>query len=309
MNKKKVIVIVAVAAVVICAAFVAGYQLTVGSNIREQTAAIETCCEEFEQAERSAQVEIYHKLESQYEAYQNSEKPVKKALEKYETKLQEIKSVLSAMYDEKIAENTIENIEESKDKTAISTAKENLGDLLVTIQAENIAAEDYESKINELVKSYHDRLIVIKAAEAEAIAEQAAEAKVAYKQYKGYLGSFDMDNDGIPELIVQDYKGEDDNTFSVYTYKNGSVTKVGDIKRSIVKLCRNVNDNTLVAHELTGGNSEWEPLYDCTYSVSISDGKLVTKTILGNRPVDGVYFHLDYCVPLNQQFELWEDVS
>ncbi len=241
MSKKKVIVIVAVAVVVICVAVVAGYQLTVGNAVREQAAAIETCCKGFEQAERSAQVEMYHKLEAQYEEYQNSEKPVKKALEKYEVKLQEMKGVLSAMYDEKIAENTIENVAENKDKAAISTAKENLGALLVTIQAKNIAVEEYESKINELIKSYDDRLTVIKAAEAQAIAEQAAKAKSAYKQFGSkYYGNwlFDMDNDSIPELVVQDYRAEGDNVFSVYTYKNGEVVKVGDLKRSIVKLCR-----------------------------------------------------------------------
>ena len=158
MNKKKVIAIVAVAIVVICVAVVAGYQLTIGNAVREQTTAIEACCEGFEQAERSAQVEMYHKLEVQYEAYQNSEKPVQKALDNYEAKIQELKQVLSAMYDEKIAENTIENIAESKDKVAISTAKANLGALLVTIQSENVAVEDYMDKINKLISSYNDSL-------------------------------------------------------------------------------------------------------------------------------------------------------
>lgn len=306
MNKKKVIAIVAVAIVVICVAVVAGYQLTIGNAVREQTTAIEACCEGFEQAERSAQVEMYHKLEAQYEAYQNSEKPVQKALDNYEAKIQELKQVLSAMYDEKIAENTIENVGESKDKSAISTAKANLSDLLVTIQAEKVAVEDYESKINELLKSYNDRLTVIEAAEVQARAEQAAKAKEAYKQFGSkYYNSwiFDMDNDSIPELVVQDYVSEGDNVFSVYTYANGKVSKVGDLKPSIVKLCRNANDNTLVAHELTGGETEFDPLYDHTYSIGISNGKLTTKTIADNHPVDDVYFHLSYCIPLNDGYQ------
>lgn len=164
-----------IAVLVIIAAVVGSYYL-VGSADREEITSIEECCAGFENAERSEQVKIFHQLHTQYAEYKNGEEPDPKILDKYEAKLKELKQALTPLYDEKIAENTIENVAESEDEQAIKTAKSNLESLLITIQAEDIAVDEYAGKINELTTSYVNRLAAIEA--AKGISKEEAESLV-----------------------------------------------------------------------------------------------------------------------------------
>lgn len=172
-KKGKIIIGVTIAIIVIITAVVGGYYLTVANALQEDMVAIETCCEGFEQAERSEQVEIYHNLQAQYAEYQNSEEPKQEVLDEYVAKLQEMKKFLTTLYDEEIAKNTIENLDTNEDIDAISVARSNLGNLAVTIEYEDIAIDEYADKIDELVLAYDDRV-----AEIEAIMAEIEAAKV-----------------------------------------------------------------------------------------------------------------------------------
>lgn len=296
MNKKKVIIIVAVAVVVICAAVVAGYQLTVGSAVREQTAAIETCCEGFEQAERSAQVEMYHKLEAQYDTYQNSERPIQKVTDIYEVKLKELKQYLVAFYDKTISDNTIENINKNKDKNAINNAVNGLNALLETVRAEKISEEEYEDKISKLISSYNDSLENIEKEALEKILSEYDKFIKSNFEKVDPLGpvesrtlitrTYDIDKDGVPELITrQDYYkdyGTDDIEYipeyyyTVYTYKDGKIITLGTLSKATSLVCGNSQDKSLIAHEESWKGDSWAIDTSLCF-VSIKNNKLVVN--------------------------------
>lgn len=90
---------------------------------------------------------------------------------------------IKSYYDKTIIDNTLDKIEENKDKQVISTAKQNLEQILAEIKAEVdvVCTKDeivkYEEKINKIIEPYTARITAIEEEEKKAAEEAAKQAE------------------------------------------------------------------------------------------------------------------------------------
>lgn len=138
---------------------------------------------EFYEAEnRNKKLEVIQSLNSNKDTF-------KKIQEEYHILQNKLINWLISDYNQSIKDNDLENLEELNDKKLIKSSKENLKELNEKIKIENLLSskeiEVFSNKIEELIKSYDERLNQIveaeKKAEEERIAKEKAEAEAAKK--------------------------------------------------------------------------------------------------------------------------------
>lgn len=84
-----------------------------------------------------------------------------------------------------------------------------------------------------------------------------------YKKYSIY----DIDNDGVPELLIRTGESESEHAYFVYTIKDKKAIQVGEFKASNAKLFEKPNENGMLA------------LSNSAYRISIKNGKVVSEYI------------------------------
>ena len=304
MEKKKIAIIAIVAIIALVVVACLFYNLGANAGAESESVIIDNAVSEFEGAERSRQVEIYHQLQGKYESYKIGDKIEGDIIQKYENTLEDMQNQLTAMYDTKIAENTIENVNESNDSKSIKTASDNLGCLLITVEAEDVAIDTYSEKINNLINTYNNRLETIAANEKKEQEQLLEEVNDTYMNFLScefpdlmeyYI--YDIDKDGIPELIILSGTCEADAMYHVYTYEElddiYGVAFLGNFSGGHTYICGNSQNKSITAHYAHMG-------YEYADAISISGDHLVSKRILDERevPMDEDYTEFDFCVPL-----------
>ncbi len=135
---------------------------------------------EFQQTEnRSKKIKIIKDLNSNEDIFTKNTK------DEYDNLQEKFDKWLISDYEQTITNNSLEKLEETSDKKLINSYKDNLKDLDKKIKDENLLnsekAQDFSNKINNLIKSYDERLNQIdeaeKKAEEERIAKEKAEAE------------------------------------------------------------------------------------------------------------------------------------
>lgn len=84
-----------------------------------------------------------------------------------------------------------------------------------------------------------------------------------YKKYSIY----DIDNDGVPELLIRTGESESEHAYFVYTIKDKKAIQAGEFKASNAKLFEMPNENGMLA------------LSNSAYRISIKNGKVVSEYI------------------------------
>lgn len=187
-NKKKKLIgitVIVIILAVICS--VGGYTVYKQNKIKERSAKVKTEItenwEKFEKEEdRNKKLEIFAEVKTDKSAYQKEKDYQEEVVKEFDNLLKKMKSFFSDDYDKAIAENTLADIEKNTDKEKITTAKNNLENLLNTIESEKsiLKLEKFEEKmsnIQELITQYTNRIKAIEEEEAKKKAEEEAKKK------------------------------------------------------------------------------------------------------------------------------------
>lgn len=179
-NKKKVLAVIAITIaipVTIISAILCANKL----RIKYEQEYIEVCISlidneysNFENEEnRVEKLEKLKDLSEEFNNYKQFREIKTEITEEYENKIKSMKNYFISDYDSKIAEYTLENIDEITDKEVLHNTKKSLEELLETINSECEAVlteselESYKETINNLISSYDSRVTEIEKAEAE----------------------------------------------------------------------------------------------------------------------------------------------
>lgn len=135
-----------------------------------------------EKTEINEKFEILNNLISSFEEYKNENDTYSEVTTEYEDKIKLMKEYFVSYYDETLKNNTLDDIKNITDKNKINTSKDNLNKLMELINKEKDLTlteesySNYNNNINNLIKSYDDRLGSLKQkAEEEAAAKKKAE--------------------------------------------------------------------------------------------------------------------------------------
>lgn len=187
-NKKKKLIGITVIVIILAVIFsVGGYTVYKQNKIKERSAKVKTEItenwEKFEKEEdRNKKLEIFAEVKTDKSAYQKEKDYQEEVVKEFDNLLKKMKSFFSDDYDKAIAENTLADIEKNTDKEKITTAKNNLENLLNTIESEKsiLKLEKFEEKISniqELITQYTNRIKAIEEEEAKKKAEEEAKKK------------------------------------------------------------------------------------------------------------------------------------
>lgn len=134
---------------------------------------------------RNSKIESLKFMVGEYENYKNENEIYDSVSKEYLFKIELMKKYFVDLYDITLKENTLNNIQEIKDKENINTAKTNLESLLKTVKSEELVVSDkntadkYAESIETLIKLYDERLNSIldeeKRVEEERVAKEEAE--------------------------------------------------------------------------------------------------------------------------------------
>ena len=186
-KKKKIMCVTAIVIISVVICSVGGYTVYKQNKIKERSAKVKAEIVEnlkkFEkEGERDKKLELFEKVETDKSEYQKEKDYQKEVVTEFDKILKKMKSFFSEDYDKVIAENTLTDIEKNTDKEKITTAKNNLENLLNTIESEKsiLKLEKFEEKISniqELITQYTNRIKVIEEEEAKKKAEEEAKKK------------------------------------------------------------------------------------------------------------------------------------
>lgn len=222
-KKKKLIGIMAIVIILAVICSVGGYTVYKQNKIKERSAKVKTEITEnwkkFEKEEdRNKKLEIFAEVKTDKSAYQKEKDYQEEVVTEFDNLLKKMKTFFSDDYDKAIAENTLEDIEKNTDKEKISTAKENLENILNTIESEKgiLKPEKIEEKISdiqELITQYTDRMKAIEEEEAKKKAEEEArkaEEAAAQAQNNWESSSSDQNyNSGTSSSVNNNWSEED----------------------------------------------------------------------------------------------------
>lgn len=167
-KKKKIMCVTAIVIISVVICSVGGYTVYKQNKIKERSAKVKAEIVEnlkkFEkEGERDKKLELFEKVETDKSEYQKEKDYQKEVVTEFDKILKKMKSFFSEDYDKVIAENTLTDIEKNTDKEKITTAKNNLENLLNTIESEKsiLKLEKFEEKISniqELITQYTNRM-------------------------------------------------------------------------------------------------------------------------------------------------------
>lgn len=189
-NKTKVIVIIAIIVLLLLSIFVVTrLQKEKESQITSSKSNINLIYTDFEEkTEINEKFEILNNLISSFEEYKNEDKNYSEVITEYEDKIKLMKDYFVSYYDETLKNNTLDDIKNITDKNKINNLKDNLNKLMELINKEKdlILTEEsynnYNDTVNNLIKSYDDRVNKLVKAEKEAEVKRRAEEESKKQQ-------------------------------------------------------------------------------------------------------------------------------
>lgn len=225
-NKK---IIIGILLIVIIFATVGGVYLYKSAEhkkmVKDLTSQIQSTYDNFTNSEnRDEKLEDLKSFLNEYEKYKKTDKPIEEIVAQYEKHLINMKKYFTDEYEKIISENSLEKIEEEKDKEKITTAKNNLTTLSETITNEidiicsKEDAEIYTNKITETITSYTNRITSIEEQEkkeAEEKAKQEAEEKARQEAQQAQSSNNYSSNGG-------DYSYSSGDGYSSYSNSGGN---------------------------------------------------------------------------------------
>lgn len=245
MSKKTKIIISAIVIVLIVVGLVG---IKIFNNIQEQKnteailSSINADYKKFvSEDSRARKLEILKTQLEEFNKVKKSEDSENEIIKEYQENIDSMKEYFISDYDSQISKNTIENIEKNDDKKLINDSKENLENLMKTIELENSIVmsgsefDKYENQIKDLVKSYENRINEIEEAEKKVVKEtttkkvQKVEKTTNETTISSTQNSSEVVSGNISQNIVPpgyDYLIDED-THIVY-YPDGSWEKVPD---------------------------------------------------------------------------------
>lgn len=179
-----------------------------------------------QEQDRTNKIETLISALDKYEEYKNESKVYEEVLKEYDNKINEMRNYFITEYKTIIDENNINNISEIEDKDQINNSKNNLIDLMGKIKSEenivlndNITLKDYESKINNLIQSYDERLKFIEEAE-----KKAEEELKAMEEAKAVEEAKKLEQEQVEQEYQNLSSSNDSNSYeySAYTPSIGS---------------------------------------------------------------------------------------
>lgn len=200
MNKKKVLaVVLAVNATIIVITIIIISAIICANKLKtkQEQEYIDICISvidndysNFENEEnRVEKLEKLKNLSEEFNNYKQFREIKTEITEEYENKIKSMKNYFISDYDSKIAEYTLENLNEITDKEVLNNTKKSLEDLLETINSEYEAVltesqfESYKKTVNNLISSYNSKITEIEEVE-KAEAEKTEAEKLAAEKKK-----------------------------------------------------------------------------------------------------------------------------
>jgi len=106
----------------------------------------------------------------------------------------------------------------------------------------------------------------------------------SYMSYMCYYSLFDMDSDGIPELIMSFGTCEADNKYYIYTYSNGEVRYLSSFSERTMAFYGGSNSSNGVLYAVMGHMD-----HEYVFQLSLTNGVFNKETIVNNRYTQNYY--------------------
>ena len=184
LSNKKVIIFIGIIIVIIAGSLLTYHfyqKQELQKSIDTAIAKIEKVEKEFN-AKKSKEDKMLtlQSLLKEHEKYEKDKDMINEVDDEYHSTISNMQKVFIKEYDQKLKENTLNDLDKIDDKEKLINAKSSLEDVLKTIKSEkDVVANDtdikkYGSKINTLTTSYTERIAKIEEAEKKVEEERLA---------------------------------------------------------------------------------------------------------------------------------------